>query len=388
MTKILEIINLPSSAKNFIGGQFKYLHEKGGFEMHLICSPGDNIEDFASQNNIHYYPVNLSRQLSPWRDLKSLCCIVRYLRRNKIDMVIAHQAKARLLGMIACSIARVPHRIVFAHGILYETMTGIKRTLVKLNDKYVSWLADKVVCVSKYVANFREKDHIDKSGKTIILGNGSCNGIDIEQKFNPDRISPIEIAELKSNFGIDENQFVIGFVGRLVRDKGVIELNESFRFLRKRHPKQKITLLVIGEPEFRDSLPTSTLEYLRNGEDIIFTGQVPFSKIQTYYMLMNVLVLPTHREGLGMVALEAEAMGVPAIVSGYTGSAETVINGKTGYNIDKTPESIICAVEKLLDKASAAAMGEKGREFVSKHFSHTKYCELMLQFIETELKKR
>ena len=98
MTKILEIINLPSSAKNFIGGQFKYLHEKGGFEMHLICSPGDNIEDFASQNNIHYYPVNLSRQLSPWRDLKSLCCIVRYLRRNKIDMVIAHQAKARLLA--------------------------------------------------------------------------------------------------------------------------------------------------------------------------------------------------------------------------------------------------------------------------------------------------
>ena len=194
-----------------------------------------------------------------------------------------------------------------------------------------------MVCVSKYVANFREKDHIDKSGKTIILGKGSCNGIDIEQKFNPDRINPIEIAELKSNFGIEENQFVIGFVGRLVRDKGVIELIEAFRVLRKRHPKQKITLLVIGEPEFRDALPTSTLEYLRNGEDIIFTGQVPFSKIQTYYMLMNVLVLPTHREGLGMVALEAEAMGVPAIVSGYTGSAETVINGKTGYHIIAVP---------------------------------------------------
>ena len=267
-------------------------------------------------------------------------------------------------------------------------MTGMKRTLVKLNDKYVSWLADKVVCVSKFVANYREKDHIDKSGKTIILGNGSCNGIDIENKFNPNKINPIEIDELKSNFGIDESMFVIGFVGRLVRDKGVIELIEAFKALRNSHPKQKITLLVIGEPEFRDGLPTSTLEYLRNGEDIIFTGQVPFSKIQTYYMLMNVLVLPSHREGLGMVALEAEAMGIPAVVSGYTGSAETVINGKTGYHIDKTPGSIIRAVEKLLDKATAAAMGEKGREFVSQQFSHARYCQLMLQFINTELNKR
>jgi len=375
------MINLPGSAINFIGGQFRYFHEEGGHEMHLICSPGSGIEEFCEANGVHYYPVELARQVSLKNDLKALRQIIRYIRANKIEMVIAHQSKARLLGMIASAICRVPYRITFAHGVVYETMHGLKRWLMIQNDRFVSLLADKVVCVSPYVIDFRKNDHIDLPGKRVLLGKGSCNGLDTINKFNPELVDDEVLTELKAKYGLHKEEFIIGFCGRLVRDKGVIELVEAFQKLKASHTERKLKLFVIGKPEKWDGLPQATLDYLESADDIVFTGYVPFAEIQSYYMLIDVLVLPTHREGFGMVSVEAAAMGVPGIVSGYTGSAATVENGVTGLYIDKSPESIVAAVEKMFNDNLRKQMGAAGRTYVHDNFEHKNVCRHMLDQI-------
>lgn len=384
--KILEIINLPSSAINFIGGQFKYFQEEGGFETHLICSPGGGIEKYCQQNGVKYFPVQMNRQISVTTDIKSLHQICSYIRKNKIDMVIAHQSKGRLLGMIAARLCGVKYKITFAHGVVYETMHGLKRTLMIWNDKFVSAMADKVVCVSNYVIEQRKKDNIDKAGKCVLLGNGSCNGLDTINKFNLDLVSEDAIIAIKQRYGIMKDDFVIGFCGRLVRDKGIIELLEAYDTFKSKHREKSIKLFVIGRPEQRDGLPRNTLNRLQNDKTIIFTGYVPFNDIQKYYMAMDVLVLPTHREGFGMVSVEAQAMGVPALVSDYTGCSETIINGETGLYIDKTPESIVQALDKVLDPVFAGKFRSNCRKFVVENFEHSVVRKHMLNLINSMIK--
>ena len=297
-------------------------------------------------------------------------------------MVIAHQPKARLMGMIACVLTGVKHRIIFSHGILYETMAGIKRWLIMQNEKLTSCLATKVVCVSHYVKDQRIKDGVDEPSKQVILGRGSCNGIDTINKFNPNLIEQDLVEAKRVFYGIKSNDFVIGFCGRLVKDKGVIELVEAFEELKERHTDKHIKLLVVGEPEIRDSLPSQTIAFLKESRDVIFTGPIPYNEIQTYYMLMDVLVLPTHRDGLGLVAIEASAMERPVIVSDFTGSAETIEEDVTGLYIDKTPQSIVKAVEKCFDKDFAKQLGQNGRKFVCENFEHTIIRQYILELID------
>lgn len=383
MKKVLEIINLPSSAINFIGGQFKYLRDEGGYEMHLICSLGGGIEEFCDENGVKYHPVQLQRQLSIKQDVLSLIDICRYIKREQIDIVIAHQSKGRLLGMIACALTGVKNRIIFAHGVVYETMSGVKRWLMIQNDRFVSLLADKVVCVSQYVCDKRAEDRIDRKGKRVLLGRGSCNGIDTITKFNPDLVEKSEVEKLREKFGISREDFVIGFCGRLVRDKGIIELVTSHQQIKQRHPERTFKLLIVGEPEKRDALPEETIHYLTHTSDVVFTGLVSFADIQIYYLLMDVLVLPTHREGFGMVAVEASAMEVPALVSDYTGCRETIIPNETGLYINKNPESIVNAVEVCLESNVAEQLGKNGRKFVQKNFEHTIVRTYMLNLLKS-----
>lgn len=384
--RILQIINLPSSAINFIGGQFLYFREVGGYDMHLICSSGDNIEDFCRKNHVHYHPVKMNRQVSFMDDIKALREIYCYIRKNKIDVVIAHQSKGRLLGMIAARLCGVKYRIVFAHGVVYETMSGFKRKLMIWNDRFVSALANRVVCVSNYVIEQRRKDRIDKAGKCILLGKGSCNGLDTVYKFNPDLVPAEDINVIRCKYGLMPEDFIIGFCGRLVRDKGVIELIEAYDLFKSKHPYRSIKLFVIGQLEKRDGLPEETLSRLNSDNSIIFTGRIPFAEIQKYYLVMNVLVLPTHREGFGMVSVEAQAMKIPAIVSKYTGCAETIIDGETGLYIDGTPNSIVKALELMLDTEYAKKLGIKGRIFVSENFEHTIVRKYLLNLVNSMTK--
>lgn len=386
MKKILEIINLASSAENFIGEQFSYFPEHGDYEMHLICSDGPNLESLVKRHNIKNQIIPINRAITPWQDFKSLIAICRYIRKNKIDCIICHQEKGNLLGQLAGFITRVPVRIVLSHGILYETMTGLKRNLIRLQDKMVSDMATNVICVSHFVQEQRLKDGVDKQGKSVVLGNGSCNGIDTVNKYNPALVDQQEVKALKLFHGINDEDYVIGFCGRLVKDKGVVELVDAFLKLRQKYPEKEIKLFVIGGFEERDALPENISETIRDSEYIILSGRVPYADVQKYYTLMDVLALPSHRDGLGLAPLEAQAMGVPSIVTCSTGCRETIVEHQTGEYVNLKADDICNKLEIFMDKDKAKSYGERGRDFVVEHFDTSIVSKNMLNYLNSLMK--
>lgn len=383
MRRILEIINLPGSAQIFIGDQFSYFREQGGYEMHLICSPGSGVEEFAEKHEVHYFPVSIERRFSLLSDIKAFCRIYRYIKNNKIDVVISHQEKSRLLGTVAAWLCGVPVRLIYAHGVLLDTMRGLKRRLFLNEGKLVSRLAHRIICVSPSVMRRRVEIGMDKPEKQVLIGYGTCNGIDTVNKFNPSLVSDMERKKVKDSLGIKENDFVVGFCGRLVRDKGIIELVEGIRILAKRHPDKSIKLLVIGAFEKRDSVPESTADYLQTSQLIKFTGHVPFEDIQKYYTPMNVLVLPSYREGFGLVTIEAGAMGIPAIVSRSTGCIDSIVEGETGVYTDINPTNIADKIECFFDKKYARRLGENARRNVADCYEHNDVMRKTLEFINS-----
>lgn len=379
--KILEIINLPGSAQNFIGDQFAFFKENGDYEMHLICSTGNDIEVFCDKNNVHYYPVKIERRPSPINDLKALWQIYKYIRHNKIDIVISHQEKSRLLGTVAAWLNRVPVRIIYAHGVLLDTMHGLRRKFFLAEGKLVSKLAHKIVCVSPSVMARRVEIGMDKPYKQVLIGKGTCNGIDTINKFNSDLVNTEERQAIRQFLGIKKEDFIVGFCGRIVRDKGIIELSKAIEVLSQRHPEKTIKLLVIGEFEKRDAVPSETSEFLKNSPLVKFTGRVPYDEVQKYYTPMNVLVLPSYREGFGLVTTEAGAMGIPAIVSRSTGCVDSIIEGETGVYCDIDPNDIADKIELFFNEDYAVEMGRKARLFVRENFEHKEVMQNTLTFI-------
>lgn len=383
MKNVLQLINLSSSAENFIGDQLSYFQEKGDFKMHLVCSDMGNLKTFAESQGVEYMALNLSRQLSPWLDIKAFFAICKYIRKHKIDIILCHQAKARTLGVPAAWLMGVKHRIIFSHGVLHETMHGLKRFLVLSNDRMLSRMATKVICVSHHVMNARVTDGIDKPEKQVIIGSGSCNGIDTIGKFNPALVSEEEVKTLKAKYGITDDDFVVGFCGRLVKDKGVSELAEGFRLLCERNPEKSIKLLIIGESEKRDAVAPEVFEVLNDNPKVVFTGRVQYADIQKYYLLMSVFILPSHRDGLGLVPLEAESMGIPALVTKITGCKETIIENVTGNYVDLTGESVCEELTRYLDPNRCRIFGKQARKFVHEKFDHTVYRDRILEFIKS-----
>ena len=382
--KVLEIINLPSSARNFIGGQFNYLYEHG-YEMHLICSDDAIMADYAKENHIRYFPVSLARTLSPFNDLKAFFKIFRYIKKNKIDTIIAHQAKARLLGTTAAFLAGVPNRIIFAHGILFETLHGTKRKLVILMDKLVAMMSHKTVCVSPSVAKVRLDYNIEKASRQYLLGKGTCGGIDTHRKFNPANLRPVEQQKIKKSLGVHDSDFIVGFCGRLVRDKGIYELVDGFRLFKQRYQNpENIKFMIIGHKEIRDSISQALNETIDNSSDIIHIESVDNAEIFKYFSLFDVMLLPSYREGFGMVTVECGAMGVPAIVSKSTGCIDSIVEGETGIYCDITPESIAEQLDYMYSNPELRKeIGKNARKHIEANYDCSVVWPHVIKVIES-----
>ena len=378
---ILEIINLFGSATNFIGDQFSFLREHG-YNMHLICSLSEGLREFAQEQGIEYKAIVLNRQLSVIDDIIAYVRVCKYIKDKRIDTVIAHQYKARLIGMLAAVTMRVPNRIIFAHGVLYDTMTGLKRRLFILVDKFVASMAHKIVCVSPSVMKARLRDHINKQEKQFLLNKGTCGGIDTKIMFNPASYDYHDISDLREKLGIATDEFVVGFCGRLVRDKGVIELLEGFKRLKEANSDRRIKLLIIGPKETRDTLPKESFEIIDTNQNIVFTGRINRTDMPKHYKLMDVFILPSYREGYPTVILEAMSMGVPCIVSRSTGCIDSIVEGENGVYTDIEPNDIKTQIEKFLDKDYRTHLASNCRDYIVNNYDHSIVWPEIIRIIE------
>lgn len=383
MKKILSVITSDVTAESYIGDQLKFFQEKGGYECHLISSPGPYLEAYAQRNGIQYKEIQIDRQLRP-RSIKTFFQMYKYMRKHKFDVLIAHSGpSACLLSMTAGRLAGTPHRIELAHGALQEGLKGVLRRFVIMSESFNSHNAERVVVVSESVCKIRQNDRIDKAEKQVLLSKGTCNGVDTKVQFNPTSVTEEQIKDLREKFCLKEDDFVIGYCGRLVKDKGIVELVEGYKLLRERYPEKSIRLLIVGSPEKRDALPQETLDFLTTDKSVIYTGFVPYQEIARYYALMDTFILPSYREGFPTVTLEASSMGLPVVTSRKTGCIDSIIDGETGLFVDLDANSIADALEKMMDKEYAQKLGQNGRKWVTENFEHTIVRGAMLNLINS-----
>jgi glycosyltransferase involved in cell wall biosynthesis len=296
----------------------------------------------------------MTRRITPLRDLASLCRIYLALRRIHPEIVHAHTPKGGLLGMMAAWLARTPVRVYHLRGLPLLTATGARRWLLRFTEWTSCALAHRVFAVSHSMRTIALEEGLCGGDKITVLASGSGNGVDATGRFKP--LDQAVRLSARAEHRIPADALVIGFVGRLVRDKGVVELASAWRQLREGNPR--LHLLLVGPFEPDDPLPLDVVAGLESDPRVHLTGLD--RDIPRLYAAMDVVALPTYREGFPNVALEAAAMELPVVATAVPGCIDAVHDGVTGTLV---PSGDALALAQALQQyLSDAPLRAKHRE--------------------------
>ncbi len=361
--------------------QLQYLRE-AGFEVTIVSAPGKELEAVAQQEGVKWAAVPMEREISPLKDILSLWLLWRLLRQLRPAVVNVGTAKAGLLAGIAARLAGVPCRIYTLHGIRLETTRGIKRWLLTWTERISCACANRVLCVSDSVRRLALELSLTEAKRAAVLAAGSFNGVEAS-RFAPTPERLARARELKRELGFPEHAPVIGFVGRLVRDKGVPELLEAFEQVRRRFPETR--LLLLGRFETGDPVPERTRQLILSDPAIVHVGYVSDPSI--HYQVMDMLALPTHREGFPTVVLEAAAAGKPVVAARATGAVDAVVDGVTGLLVPVGDAKALAEAlgELIAAPEVAVRMGKAGRERVEREFPTERLCRALAELYCTLL---
>ena len=333
--KIIRITTVPDSLRGLLEGQLKFMSDK--YEVIGVSSDNEMLYEVKKHEGVRVIPVNMVRTISPLKDLKALIQLYFLLKKEKPLIVHTHTPKAGILGMIAAKFAGVPHRLHTVAGLPLLLAHGNKRKVLNLVEKVTYSCATKVFPNSFGLKQIIINHKFCNPSKLKVLANGSSNGVN-SKYFDPSLYTENEKQELKSNLGIERNDLVFIFVGRLVSDKGINEMINAFK--RLNNEVGLIKLVLVGPLESHlDPLYEKTIKEIDSNNNIINIGLQ--NDVRPYFAIANVLVFPSYREGFPNVVMEAGAMGLPSIVTNINGCNEIIINGENGWIIPVKDEEAI-----------------------------------------------
>ena len=350
-----------------------------GFRV-VVIAPREDLPEHDTPPgfpDVEYRYVSLRREISPLADLRALWEIWSALRSIRPAVTNMSTPKMALLGGIAAWLAGVPYRLYMLRGLRYETTGSWKKLLLWACEWVACRCAHRVICISRSVREKVINENIARADKTVLLGDRVSEGITIQ---NPIPDAPASAARLRAQLAIPRTASVIGFVGRLTRDKGIPELAEAFRLLRQ--GGREVYLLLLGALEVGDPVPPEIVDWLLANDHVRWTGFVPHPA--PYYSLMDVFVFPTHREGLGKVLLEAAAAGKPVVSTDTTGVVDVVLDGITGLLVPKGDAGALAhATAYLLDQPELAGrMGRSARALVEQQFDNSIFLKRLGNVLE------
>ena len=362
--KICFVTTVPGTLKSFVLALASYLHDNssGEFEITFIC---DKDDAFAASlpPYIRYIPVKMERGIS-LGGVSAMLRMVQIFRREKFDLVQYSTPNASLYASLAAWLVRVPVRLYCQWGMAYVGFSGVKRKIFKRIEKLVCTLSTWVEPDSFGNLDFSHSEGLYPEKKGSVIWNGSASGVDLK-KFDIGKKAEWRTL-IREKHHIPENAFVCGFVGRITRDKGVNELFAAFRQLLEQQPDA--CLMIIGNPEGKASISRELLEWAEEEPRVLFCGYTNVA--EQYLSAMDVYILPSYREGFGSAVIEAEAMGVPVIVSDIPGPTDAMKRDQTGLVVKKAdvPELHEAMVRLLEDKSLREAFGAAGHDFAVKNF--------------------
>lgn len=342
--KLVRITTVPQSLKILLKGQLRFM-SNNGFDVIGVSSKGQELLDIKEQEGgVDIYSVEMTRKITPFRDLVALWRLYLYFSYVKPVIVHTHTPKAGTIGMIAAKLAGVPIRLHTVAGLPLIGFKGFKRVILNLVERLTYSCATMVYPNSFGLSRIIEECGFCRVEKLKVIANGSSNGIDT-QFFDPMLFS--NNLSLKEALGIKENSFVFIFVGRLVGDKGVNELVEAFEILHSNH--QNCTLLLVGDSEpHLDPLLQETLRKIHSNDNIVSVGFQ--SDVRPFFAISDCLVLPSYREGFPNVILQSASMGLPCIATDINGCNEIIHDGVNGFLVPvKDVMAIVNRMTELLD---------------------------------------
>ena len=321
--RLLHITTVPMTLR-FLKGQVGYMKERG-VAVHALSSPGEDLSTFGRDEMVPCHAVHMQRRITPLKDLVALLNVRKVIRRVHPSIVHAHTPKGGLLGILGAWIARVPVRVYHVHGLPMDTAQGLRRVLLATTERLTCKFATQVLCVSPSLREVAIERGLCPSEKIKVLARGSINGVDALDGFNPARTYQLQ-HDIRARYGIPKEARVVGYIGRIVRDKGIIELAKAWQLVRAEVPHAH--LLIVGPKEEQDPIPADVMVLLETDPRVHLIG--PNWDTAPLYAAMDLVVLPSHREGLPVVPLEAAAMGRPVIGTNIPGCQDAIRDGETG----------------------------------------------------------
>jgi len=302
--------------------------------------------------------IGLERKISPLRDFAALLALVRLLRKGDFGAVHTIAPKAGLLGIVAGYLARVPARIHTFQGEVWASRRGLARAVLMRADRLMGRLLTHALVVGRGEQAFLEQHGVLRAGQSTVLRQGSIGGVDTG-RFHPD---PDVRSRVRADLGVGPDDFAVMYLGRIARDKGVLDLARAFGEL---EGASHLVLVGADEEGLRRAIEEAC------GKRVERLRFVPFNSSPERYMVAaDVVCLPSHREGFGMTLIEAGACGVPVVAARLYGTQDAVVDGVTGlFHVPGDAAELAQRLRTLAhDPVLRERLGTAGRERVQRDF--------------------
>jgi glycosyltransferase involved in cell wall biosynthesis len=385
-TQLIYLTTIPATLNVLVRGEMVFMKNKG-FQVEAVSSPGVHLNELAVEEEIPIHEVNIARRISPLKDLLALIRLWLLFLKLRPTIVHGSTAKAGLISMLAGTLAGVDIRVYTLRGLMTEIHSGFAGKILKVTEWIACHCAHQVFAVSRSVEDAVTGEKLCATERIKVLHKGSGQGVDARNTFNPTNHPQEQRKDLRGQYGIPSNARVVGFVGRLVEDKGISELWQAWQTIRSNY--EDVRLMMIGSEEPGDPVAADMVEELRADPHVIMIDFVPRRQMARHYAVMDLVVLPSHREGFPNVALEAAAMELAVIATQVTGCRDAIKDGVTGtLTRPRDPSALAEAIGRYLDdKELRLDHGKKGREWVVRDFQqeiiwdarYREYVRLMVE---------
>ena len=337
------------------------LKEKG-FDIETMSAPGPYLPELEQVGLRHIGINSLTRRWSLQADISAFFQIYQHLRKNKYDIVNTYSPKAGIFGRIAAKLAGIPIVVHTSWGLYFtDDSSWSKRAFFLALEAVAARFCDHIFSVNRDDIITMLKYKIITPDKVSYLGNAT----DIDN-FHPKKL--ISRLSKRREFGIKQDHIVVGIVGRLVKEKGYKEFFSVAREIKSRHGN--VTFVSIGplDPDKKDAISEAEIGQLEQEQVVYFLGMQ--SDMPEIYGMLDIVVLPSYREGFPRSLVEASAMARPIITTDTRGCREAVEHEITGLLVPVgSSEALEKAIEFLIDNPSTREkFGEAGRQKAIREF--------------------